>query len=102
MTAACHDSGLADPVFDEIGTRFRVTLATARQQAPLMDELDQTILSVLTRESGRSTQEVADAIKRSTRATRPRLARLIERGLVSEVGTGPQDPKRRYYLSKNG
>ena len=27
----------------------------------------------------------------------PRLARLVGRGLVLEIGTGPQDPKRRYF-----
>ena len=26
-----------------------------------------------------------------------RLAALVDRGLVREIGTGPQDPKRRYY-----
>lgn len=28
-----------------------------------------------------------------------RLLGLIERGLVREVGTSPQDPKRRYFLA---
>ncbi len=102
MTAACRDAGLADPVFEEIGTRFRMTLATSRQREPLLDDIDQTILSVLTHESGRSTQEIANTINRSTRATRPRLAHLVERGFVREVGTGPQDPKRRYFLATIG
>ena len=26
-----------------------------------------------------------------------KLARLVGRGLVREIGTGPQDPKRRYF-----
>src|SRR5256885_3973776 len=30
MTAACRDAGLAAPVFEEIGTRFRVTIHTER------------------------------------------------------------------------
>ncbi|MGH7821861.1 MAG: ATP-binding protein, partial [Candidatus Binatia bacterium] len=30
MTAACRDAGLALPVFEEIATRFRVTLSTER------------------------------------------------------------------------
>lgn len=25
--------------------------------------------------------------------------RMVGRGLLREIGTGPQDPKRRYYLS---
>ena len=28
-----------------------------------------------------------------------RLLQLVGRGLVREVGTSPQDPKRRYFLS---
>src|SRR5439155_21567804 len=30
MSAACHDAALAAPVFEELATRFRVTIATAR------------------------------------------------------------------------
>jgi len=34
------------------------------------------------------------------RATRARLASMVARGLVREVGRGPQDPKRKYYLAQ--
>jgi DNA-binding Lrp family transcriptional regulator len=43
------------------------------------------------------TSEIAKGIRLTSRATRTRLARLVERGLVREVGTSPQDPKRRYF-----
>jgi len=46
------------------------------------------------------TSEIAKAINLTPRATRTRLARLVGRGLVHEVGTGPQDPKRRYFRSE--
>ena len=49
---------------------------------------------------GRLTSEIAKAIDLTPRATRTRLARLAGRGLVREVGTGPQDPKRRYFRSE--
>jgi len=38
---------------------------------------------------------VAKAIGLTPRATRTRLARFVGRGLVREIGAGPQDPKRR-------
>jgi hypothetical protein len=38
----------------------------------------------------------------SLRATRTRLARLVNRGLVREIGTGPQYPRRRYFLAERG
>ncbi len=97
MTAACHEAGLAAPMLEEIGTRFRVTVHTERRGPVVMDKTDQAILEALTDGNGRSTQEIAAAIERTSRATRTRLVKLIERGLVREVGTSRQDPKRRYF-----
>ncbi len=97
MVAVCRDAGLAPPVLEEIGTRFRVTIHTARTSAPSVDKTDRTILDSLAEGSGHSTQEVADLIGLTTRATRARLRKLVERGLVREIGTSPQDPRRRYF-----
>ncbi len=47
MSAACLDAGPAAPVFEELATRFRVTLATARVGRPVLDETDQAILARL-------------------------------------------------------
>jgi ATP-dependent DNA helicase RecG len=102
MTAACGDAGLAEPRFEEIATRFRVTIATARLHRPVLDETDQAIVSSLAGGAGRLTSEIAAAIGLTPRATRTRLSRLIGRGLVREIGTGPQDPKRRYFLADRG
>ena len=41
------------------------------------------------------TREIAEQIGLSSRSVRTRLARLVERGLVSAVGTGPHDPRRK-------
>ncbi len=45
---------------------------------------------------------IAAVIDLSPRATRTHLARLVGRGLVREIGTGPQDPRRRYFLAEQG
>jgi len=100
MTAACREAGLAPPTLEEIGTRFRVTLHTQSVTQPAVDATDQAILARLTREQGRTTAEIATEIGRTPRATRTRLAKLVARGLVREVGTGPQDPQRRYFLAQ--
>jgi ATP-dependent DNA helicase RecG len=97
MTAACRAAGQAAPFLEEIGTRFRVTLYTAQVGPPALDAVDQALLDALSRGTGRATADLAAAIALSARATRTRLAKLVERGLVREIGTGPQDPKRRYY-----
>ncbi len=100
MTGACREVGLGPPVFEEIGTRFRVTLFTERVGPPALDETDQAIVDALAGGKGLLTSQIARAIGLTPRATRTRLAHLVAGGLVREVGTGPQDPKRRYYRAQ--
>jgi predicted HTH transcriptional regulator len=99
MTAACHERGLDAPRFEEIGTHFRVTLSAIRRRVPAKDKRDKAILDALggSSEGGLSTSQIAKRIGLSPRAARTRLASLVERGLVAEIGSGPQDPHRRYY-----
>jgi predicted HTH transcriptional regulator len=97
MIAACKESGLAPPAWEEIGTRLRVTLYMEQIGPAAVDAIDQAILDVLGAADGCGTSEIAEKIDRSPRATRTRLAKLVARGLVREIGTGPKDPKRRYY-----
>jgi len=100
MASACRAAGLAPPELEEIGLGFRVTLRTSRVTEPVTDALDDAILQLLADGEGRSTAQIAAHIERSPRATRTRLAALVERGLVREVGSGPKDPKRRYYRTE--
>ena len=97
MMAACGEAGLDAPRFEEIATRFRVTIFTARVNRPTLDDTDQAIADALSDGTGRLTSEIARVIGLTPRATRTRLARLVGSGLLREVGTGPQDPKRRYF-----
>lgn len=101
MTAACREAGLADPRFEEIATRFRVTIFITQVNQPALDETDQAIVDELSDGEGRLTSEIAAVIGLTSRATRTRLARLVGNGLVREVGSGPQDPKRRYFLARH-
>ncbi|MGA2252818.1 ATP-binding protein [Terracidiphilus sp.] len=100
MTAACRDRGLDAPKLEEIGTHFRVTLSATPRRTSAKDARDEAILAALSSslEAGLSTSEIAKQINLSPRASRTRLASLVERGLIAEIGSGPQDPHRRYYL----
>lgn len=99
MMAACREAGLAPPTLEEIGNRFRVTLWLEQVGAPTLDKTEEAILATLRDGTGRVTSEIAKVIGLTPRATRTRLAGLVERGLVREVGTSPQDPKRLYFIS---
>lgn len=100
MTAACRSAGLDPPDLEEIATRFRVTLRTTQTRSRVVDPVDEAILRALAAADGMSTHDIAVAIERTPRATRTRLVSLIERGLVREIGTSPQDPKRRYFQTE--
>lgn len=100
MMAACHEAGLPQPVLEEIATRFRVTLSAERSGPPVLDDKDRAILDSLRDGEGLLTSQIADVIGLSSRATRTRLSKLVERGLVRDVGTSPQDPKRRYFAAE--
>ena len=95
MTAACIDAGLAAPLFEELASRFRVTIAGERVARPTLDEIDQAIINSL-KNDGQVTSEIAKVIGLTPRSTSTRLTKLVERGFVRVIGTGPQDPKRRY------
>ncbi len=97
MATACRDMGLAPPRFEEIATRFRVTLDTERIGRPALDPTDSANVETLAKGRGLPTSGIAQAIGLTPRATR---TRLVGSGLLREVGTGPQDPKRRYFRTE--
>ena len=100
MISVCRDAGLAPPIFEEVGFRFRATFRTGRGVTAPPDATDQVIVKLVRASDGLATRDIAKAIGISTRATRARLANLVDRGLVRQIGTGPQDPKRRYYSTE--
>jgi predicted HTH transcriptional regulator len=99
MRSVCREAGLPEPRFEEIGRHFRVTLFKHPGTESEADELEQAVLDLLADGQGHTTAEVARIIGRTPRAARTRLAGLVARGLVREVGTNPRDPKRKYYLA---
>jgi predicted HTH transcriptional regulator len=99
MTAACREAGLPSPALEEIGTHFRVVLFAVPTGPVQLDEPDRAILQLLEDGRGRSTAQIAKGISLSVRATRTRLADLVKRGIVVEVGSGPRDPRRQYFRS---
>lgn len=98
MISACAGAGLPAPEFAEVGLRFRVTIRTEPIAALELDALERRIVDYIATGQGRSTAEVAKHAGISTRATQHHLAALAERGLVVVVGSGPRDPRRRWFI----
>ena len=100
MISACRDRGQQPPLFEEIGTSFRVTLFSkpvAHRKLPAWQSIIMTYLS----ENGEiTTKKAAQIWKTSDRTARTRLRRLLGQGYLVEVGTGPKDPKKVYVLKR--
>jgi predicted HTH transcriptional regulator len=102
MIEACRDAGLPDPLLEEVGGRFRVTIFSRQTASPRLDDTNEAIVTALDRApDGLSTAQVAETIDRSARTARTRLKELATLGLVVELGTSPNDPQRRYVLAED-
>lgn len=99
MIAACEAAGLPAPEFAELGFRFRVTIRTTRIAEPALDRVEDRIVAFIRVGNGRSTAEIAKHASLSTRATQHRLAALAGRGFIVVVGSGPRDPRRRWFAA---
>lgn len=96
MAKACRAAGIVEPEFEELGGQFHVMMRFDASPALIADPVDQRILQLVRGTDGLSTSVIADGIGLSARATRTRLAKLVERGLLFQIGSGPRDPRRRY------
>ena len=83
------------------GHIFESRSSSIPRSKPAIDIRNEAILAALAKspEAGLATSQIAKQIKLSPRAARTRLASLVERGLIIEIGSGPQDPHRRYHLA---
>jgi ATP-dependent DNA helicase RecG len=102
MLDALDAAGLPRPLFEELGGRFRVTLWTGESAFPDISDDERLLLAALkkTGSTGMSTGELTEILGRSVRTTRTRMMRLVELGLVFQIGSGPTDPQRRYVAAK--
>jgi ATP-dependent DNA helicase RecG len=99
-TAECRQAGLREPKLEEIALRFRATIPLIADQPAQHDTITEAVRGALLEpksRSGLSTHELAKRAGISPRAMRTRLARLMDSGLVSVVGTNLRDPQRKYH-----
>jgi hypothetical protein len=65
----------------------------------VVDATERPFLISLKEGQGLATREIAAIIVLSTQATRTQLSRLIDGGLVLEIGTRAKGPQRKYFLA---
>lgn len=101
ILSVCKELKLKEPIFEEIGTNFRVTIYIIPDSKPDIDETDQKILALLRKQDGLSTSYISSAINLSPRSTRTRLSNLVRKGFIVDVGVSKNDPTKSYFLKDN-
>ena len=96
MIESCNEHGLPAPDFEEVGTHFRVTFRLQGSPQAPMDETSRKMIRTIHEKGQLNTRSVAEAVGLSPRAARTKLKSLVDRGLIAEIGSGPNDPKRVY------
>ncbi len=99
MIGACEQAGLREPVFEEIGSGFRVTIYSQERVQPQLEELDKAILEYVRSVKEASSSQIAVHIKRTPRTARTRLNHLVDLGLIVPISSSPRDPRRVYRLA---
>lgn len=98
IKSACKEAGLREPLFEEIGYRFRVTLYREKSYKLQFSITEEKILKLLSHKEGLSTKDIADKIGLSTRQIRKYLNSLFEKGAIADVKRHNNDPERKYFL----
>jgi predicted HTH transcriptional regulator len=98
IMSACSSAGLATPKFEEIGTRFRVTLHKQRVKPIILDEIENKIVETIKVFGPLSTKDIAKHVGLTSRSIRSRLVQMIEKGKIVEIARNPNDPRKKYHL----
>ncbi|OFZ47778.1 MAG: hypothetical protein A2381_07185 [Bdellovibrionales bacterium RIFOXYB1_FULL_37_110] len=97
----CHKSKLPPPVFEEVGNSFRVTIFN-HLLITKTKKWQNEIIHFLKEKKEITSPIAAKLWKISDRAARDRLRKLVIEGLLIEIGTGPNDPYKKYKLKTRG
>lgn len=103
MKENCRDSGFDDPIFEEIGTHFRVSIFTQKKEQLInLSKQEVKILRLLKGAEGLKTKDLAETMKLSPKSIVTYINALVEKGFVGVIGMSLRDPKRKYVLSATG
>jgi len=94
MREVCQQAGILEPKFEELGNFFRVTLYHEKHKQLDTEELDKPIIEYLKKQKKISPKKAQALWAVTPRTTSTRLKKMVARGILTEIATGPFDPKK--------
>jgi len=100
MMEVCHTQGIKAPKFEELDHYFRVTLYHETHQILIGVAWQQDLLEYLKQHESVTIKDASQFWNKTERTASTRLKKMLDIGLIFEVGTGPYDPKKKFFLAK--
>ncbi|MBA2654426.1 MAG: putative DNA binding domain-containing protein [Gammaproteobacteria bacterium] len=100
MIEVCQQQGITEPKFEELDNYFRVTLYHDAHLVPTKVIWQKVIINYLKQHQIVTTKDASRVWKVTERTASSRLKKMLDEGLIIEVGTGPFDPKKKFVLTK--
>lgn len=101
MIDTCKNQGLTPPKFEEMDNFFRVTIYNSITQTSTLIQWEKVVIEYIEQHgeiSAKQTQKLWDVTPRTTST---RLKKMCDRGLLSEISTGPYDPHKSFVIPGN-
>ena len=101
MIRLCHELNIQQPLFEDLGTFFRVTLFPRTELPTKKEEWKQPILTHTKKHRKISAKEAQQIWDVTARTTSTRLKELVSKGYLTEVATSRFDPLKIFVLAKS-
>lgn len=99
MIDVCKEQGVKAPIFEEHDHFFRVTLFHEKGKHVFKETWKTTLVEYLSQNQEITTMQASELWEVTPRTASTRLNQLAQIGLVTEISTGPYDPRKKYVLT---
>ncbi len=94
----CQKKGLKPPIFEEQGNHFRSIIFSLKQEKMRLSNDEEKLINYLEEHKTIQTQHAAKLWRISGRATRTKLAKMVQEGLITRIATSEKDPYAVFIL----
>ncbi len=101
MIEVCESQGIVKPHFEEMDHYFKVTLYHGATAAQISEKWEEELLKNLKKNKEVTAKQAQKIWSVTSRTTTTRLKKMTEKGLITEVSTGPYDPHKTFVEPRN-
>lgn len=100
MIEICQKRGISKPVFEEIDHYFKVTLFHDSKISQISEKWEKEIIEYINKNNKITAKQAQKIWKITPRTTTTRLKKMIDKGIIIEISTGPYDPNKIFIKPK--